>query len=56
MAPQLQIHDTLPEILSMDFGVNVKIEQQKTSCEQEVMKSIVFIGCGSSISEILAFV
>ena len=46
MAPQIQVHGALAGILSMGLGVSGKCGQQKTSCEQEVMQSIVFMVAG----------
>jgi site-specific DNA recombinase len=46
MAPQLQVHGALAGILSMSIRVGEKSGQQKASCEQEVMQSVVFMVAG----------
>ncbi|WP_113913321.1 recombinase family protein [Roseovarius dicentrarchi] len=46
MAPQLQVHGALAGILSMSLAMKEMPQQQKTSCEQEVMQSIVFMVAG----------
>jgi DNA invertase Pin-like site-specific DNA recombinase len=46
MTPQLELHGALAGILGLSLGVEGKSGQQKTSCEQEVMQSIVFMVAG----------
>jgi len=46
MTPQLQVHGALAGILSMSLAMKEMPQQQKTSCEQEVMQSIVFMVAG----------
>ncbi len=46
MAAQLQVHGALAGILSMSLAMKEVPEKQKTSCEQEVMQSIVFMVAG----------
>ncbi|WP_237183452.1 hypothetical protein [Roseovarius mucosus] len=46
MEPQLDLHGALAGILALSLGGAGKSGQQKTSLEQEVMQSIVFMVAG----------
>jgi site-specific DNA recombinase len=46
MTPQLELHGALAGILGLSLGIEGKSGQQKTSCEQEVMQSVVFMVAG----------
>jgi DNA invertase Pin-like site-specific DNA recombinase len=46
MTPQLQVHGALAGILSLSLAMKEMPQKQKTSCEQEVMQSIVFMVAG----------
>ena len=46
MEPQLDLHGALAGILAFSLGSEAKPEQQRTSCEQEVMQSVVFLVAG----------
>ncbi|WP_375554752.1 recombinase family protein [Roseovarius mucosus] len=46
MEPQLDLHGALAGILALSLGSEAKPGEQKTSCEQEVMQSIVFMVAG----------
>ncbi|EAQ25634.1 hypothetical protein ROS217_07740 [Roseovarius sp. 217] len=46
MEPQLDLHGALAGILALSIGGEGKPGQQKTSCEQEVVQSIVFMVAG----------
>lgn len=46
MEPQLNLHGALAGILALSLGGEGKPAQQKTSCEQEVMQSIVNLVAG----------
>ncbi|AML51940.1 recombinase family protein [Falsihalocynthiibacter arcticus] len=53
MQPQLELHGALANILALSLGVKGKPEQQITSCEQEVMQSIVFMVAGARLGHCL---
>jgi len=46
MHPQLELHGALASILALSLGAEGQTEQQKTSCEQEVVQSIVYLVAG----------
>lgn len=46
MTPQLELHGALAGILRLSLGIEQKSGQQKTSCEQEVVQSVVFMVAG----------
>jgi len=46
MAPQIDLHGALAGILGLSLSMEAKSGQQKTSCEQEVEQSVVFMVAG----------